>query len=108
MHISPLGGFPTFTFVRIITSVKSWSCEPIAAIGGGAWQPMYRNQDGWGYLQCWWLEEEKGLKVWVSRKWKKSTLKRTKKITALKKVLKKGDALFKVLKKVLIKLTKKK
>ena len=59
-----------FTFVRIITcdchvvttSVKSWSCEPIAAIGGGggAWQPMYRNQDGWGYLQCWWLEEEKG------------------------------------------------
>ena len=34
--------------------------------------------------------------------------KYSKKITALKKVLKKGDALFKVLKKVLIKLTKKK
>ena len=40
------------------------------------------------------------IKVWVSRKWKKSTKKELKKNTILKKVLKKGDAPFKVLKKV--------
>ena len=39
---------------------------------------------------------------------KKYSKKELKKITALKKVLKKGDALFEVLKEVLIKLTKKK
>ena len=44
------------------------------------------------------------IKVWVSRKWKK---KYSKKLPHSKKVLKKGDALFKVLEKVLIKLTKK-
>ena len=36
------------------------------------------------------------IKVWVSRKWKKSTKKELKKITTLKKVLKQGDALFKL------------
>ena len=47
------------------------------------------------------------IKVWVSPKYsKKYSKKNSKKITALKKVLNERDALFKVLKKVLIKLTK--